>query len=297
MLTHTSHRCSVHTKYHTLYLLRTYRTTDNPCHTHSIHAFKNIQRLCHTQYSLYIHTGTSPHQTAAGRHNYIDTMPCHGTAHNVTSLLQHKHTIPEAQITADTHRVIALRSCPVVYLLSTHIPGHTLAYGTCIRIQHSAQTQHPVHPHGDTPSLPCAPTRPGFSSRLYKGHYTPPSFPSRLTHPYKHTIPPVLSRRTTHLTRVTRQAEPCHGCSGITREEEEEEARRPSHLTTDTQACATAGTARPHLPWAGTQTDRGADRHSLLPSSTAWVGAAPRPGPASARPAPRAPPPATLASG
>lgn len=113
-----------------------------------------ISRLCHTQYSLYIHTGTSPYQTAAGRHNYMDTMPCHGPAHNVTSLLQHKHTIPEAQITADTHRVTALRSCPIVYLLSTHIPGHTLAHGTCITIQHSAQTQHPVHPHGDTPSLP-----------------------------------------------------------------------------------------------------------------------------------------------
>lgn len=47
-------------KYHTLYLLRTHRTTDNPCPTHSIRAFKNIHRLCHTQYSLYIHTGTSP---------------------------------------------------------------------------------------------------------------------------------------------------------------------------------------------------------------------------------------------
>lgn len=158
ILAHTSHCCSVHTKYHTLYLLCTYRSTDNPCHTHSIHACKNIHRLCHTQCSLYIHTGTSPYQTAAGRHNYIHTMPCLGPAHNVTSLLQHKHTIPEAQITADPHRAIALRSCPIVYLLYTHIPGHTLAHGTCIRIQNSAQTQHPVHPHGDTPSLPCAPT-------------------------------------------------------------------------------------------------------------------------------------------
>lgn len=146
-LTHTSRCCSVHTKYHTLYLLRTYRTTDNPCHTHSIHAFKNTHRLCHTQYSLYIHTGTSPCQAAAGRHNSIHTMPCHGPAHNVTSLLHHKHTIPEAQITADTHRAIALRSCPIVYLLSTHIPGHTLAHGTRTRIQPSTPCIHTATPH------------------------------------------------------------------------------------------------------------------------------------------------------
>lgn len=159
MLTHTSHCCSAHTKCHTLYLLCTYRTTDNPCHTHSIRAFKNIHRLCHTRYfTIYTHTSISPYQTAAGRHNYIHTMPCHGPAHNVTALPQHKHTAPEAQITADTHRAIALRSCPIVDLLSTRIPGHTLAHGTCIRIEHSAQTQHPAHPHGDTPSLPCAPT-------------------------------------------------------------------------------------------------------------------------------------------
>lgn len=159
-----------------LNLLRTYRTTDNPCHTHSIHAFKNIHRLCHTQYSLHIHIGTSPYQTAVGRHNYI-----HGPAHNVTSLLQHKHTTLEAQITADTHIV-------TVYLLSAHIPGHTLSHRTCIRIQHSAQTQHPVHPHDDTPSLPCAPTHAlAFSLDFTRGtthlHHSPAALHTHINTP------------------------------------------------------------------------------------------------------------------
>lgn len=146
----------------------------------------------------------------------------------------------------------------IVYLLCAHIPGHTLTHGTRIRIQHSTQTQHPAHPHGDTPSLPCAPTHAlAFPLDFIRGtthlHHSPAALHTHINTPYKHTIPPVLSRRTTHLTRVTRQAVPCHGCSSATREEEA--ARRPSHLTPDTQACATArGSAAP--PALGTHADR-----------------------------------------
>lgn len=75
-----------------------------------------------------------------------------------------------------------------VYLLSAHIPGHTLSHRTCKRIQHSAQTQHPVHPHDDTPSLPCAPTHalafsPDFTRGTTHLHHSPAALHTHINTP------------------------------------------------------------------------------------------------------------------
>lgn len=182
-----------------LYLLHTYRQS---LHTCSIHAFKNIQRI----FTIYTHRHKPiPDSSRQTQLHTYDAMSWPCTQCHISATIQTYHTR-----SPNHSRGIALHSCLTVYLRSTHIPGHTLAHGTCIRIHHSAQIQHPVHPHGDSPAL-CTDTRHGFFSRLYKGGDTPASFPSRLTHPYKHIIPPVLSRQTTHLARLTRQAEPCRG--------------------------------------------------------------------------------------
>lgn len=209
---HTHHITAMHAHTHKplllytheilyLYLLHTYRTTDNLC-IPIAYAFKNIQRI----FTIYTHRHKPiPDSSRQTQLHTYDAMSWPCAQCHISATIQTHH--PQSP---NHSRGIALRSCLIAYLLSTHIPGHTLAHGTCIRIHHSAQTQHPVHPHGDSPAL-CTDTRHGFFFRLYKGGDTPPSFLSRLTYPYKHTIPPVLSRQTTHLARVTRQAEPCHG--------------------------------------------------------------------------------------
>lgn len=182
ILTHISNCHSIHTEYHKLYLLRTYKSTDNPCHTRSIHAYKNIHILHHTQCSLYIHThkDASPYQTAVYRHNYMHTMPCHVPAHSITSLPQHKYThIRSPNHSRYTHihtdRGTISPSRPTVHLLYAHMPGHTLAYCTCTSII----AQHPVHPHHQTPRLLCTPTHTLPSPLLYTGGAdTPLSRPS-----------------------------------------------------------------------------------------------------------------------
>lgn len=290
ILTHISNCHSIHTEYHKLYPLRTYKSTDNPCHTRSIHAYKNIHILHHTQCSLYIHThkDTSPYQTAVYRHNYMYTMPCHDPAHSITSLPQHKYThISSPNHSRYTHihtdRGTISPSHPTVHLLYAHMPGHTLAYCTCT----SVIAQHPVHPHHHTPRLLCTPTHTLPSPLLYTGGAdTPLSRPSCFRPPIgTHPLSCAIQGDNAPLPHLTCSTHSNHGRSSryTGRQDTPHPQTRGDSLF---PPVLQRGSTQPHLLW----TDRlslphgySGGRHSPPPTPHATQGRTPSTTPAPPR--------------